>query len=174
MKPGPPPKPSALKRLAGQPGHHVLPKEPEIKPPEKAPRAPRWLSGPAREEWRRLTPLLVHAGLYTDLDFQTLALYCQAVGDWREALEKINQTGGKVLTGTNGGLYQNPWVSLASKAREQALRLIQEFGLSPAAVGRVQFAETEPPKPGQHIPAGGYLWEDLISSYKEKENDESS
>jgi P27 family predicted phage terminase small subunit len=172
MRPGPAPKPAALKRLAGNPGKRELNRTPEIKPPVRAPRPPEFLGDLAKEEWRRIAPILLRAGLYTELDREALIQYCMSVADYREAVEKINQTGGKVLQGTNGGYYQNPWVAIANRGREHSLRMIQEFGLSPAAVGRVQMIEQDQSKPELYIPEGGYRWNDLVKNFvKDKEDD---
>ena len=71
-RPGPKPKPPALKLLEGNPGKRAIPDAP--KPPPLAPPAPEWaklLPGKrdvvvrrdAATEWRRVVPVLDHLGL---------------------------------------------------------------------------------------------------------------
>ena len=144
MKPGPAPKPTTLKILAGNPGKRPInPAEPAIPAPSSRPYAPRHLGKEGKKEWGRLVPFLIDAGLYTEADRAALALYCQAWGRWIEAERKLEETGGPVLVGKDGGLYQNPWIHVANKAQEQIRRMIAEFGLSPAQRSRVVAQRTE-------------------------------
>jgi P27 family predicted phage terminase small subunit len=137
---GPPPKPTALKKLAGNPGGKRL-NEREARPPipAKRPYAPRFLCSEGQREWRRVVGVLIELGLYTVIDQAALALYCQAYGRWTEAERQIEATGGPVLTGPgpNGGLWQNPWVAQANRAFDQLRKMLAEFGLSPAQRSRV-------------------------------------
>lgn len=137
MKPGPAPKPTILKELAGNPGKRPLnDREAVIPVPDSVPYAPRHLSGEAKREWRRVVKILLAAGLYSDVDRAALAMYCQAWGRWVEAESEIAKRGA-ILQGANGGLYQNPWLSVANKAQDQLRKMIAEFGLSPAQRSRV-------------------------------------
>jgi phage terminase small subunit len=88
--PGRRPKPTAIRRLEGNPGkrawnHH----EPE--PPDAQPRCPGHLSPVAQREWRRLAGTLHKMGVLTTVDRAALAGYCAAYGRWAEAEERLRR-----------------------------------------------------------------------------------
>lgn len=111
--------------------------------PTSAPYAPRHLNHEAKREWRRVAKVLIDAGLYSDVDRAALTMYCQAWGRWVEAENAITRSGGPILTSDKGGLYQNPWLSVANKAQDQLRKMIAEFGLSPAQRSRVAALDKE-------------------------------
>ena len=148
MRPGPVPKPTKLKELAGNPGKRPLnEREPAVAVPSSAPYAPRFLNKEGKREWRRMAKLLLEVGLYSEVDRAALAMYCQAWGRWIEAEQMLRKTGGPVLVSSETlNLYQSPWLHVANKAQEQLRRMIAEFGLSPAQRSRVvAMAATEEP-----------------------------
>ena len=71
------PKPTALKKLEGNPGKRPL-NELEPVPPVASLRCPNYLLPEARKEWRRLAPILMNLGLLTAADAVPFAGYCQA------------------------------------------------------------------------------------------------
>ncbi len=112
------PKPTALKKLAGNPGRRPLnEKEPMIR--EGKPRCPSHLNEPAKTEWRRIAPVLYEAGLITHIDRALLAAYCQNYGRWVEAelkLRELRESVPKqdlVIKTMNGNYVQNPWIQIA-------------------------------------------------------------
>ena len=133
--PGPAPKPTAVKRLTGNPGKRAL----NDREPEPGGRAtcPRWLSDEARREWRRLAGELQRLGLLTTVDRSAMAAYCAAYARWVEA-ERALKTGGMVVMTSNGNEIQSPWLSIANKAIEQMVKLAAEFGMTPAARTRIK------------------------------------
>lgn len=139
MRPGPAPKPSEIKRLAGNPGKRPInEREPEVRAPDRLPNAPRFLSKEAQKEWRRIGRFLLAAGLFAEVDFAALALYCAAWARWIDAESGLESSGGPVLVSAEtGNLYRNPWIDISNKAQEQIRRAIAEFGLSPAQRSRV-------------------------------------
>jgi len=124
------PKPAAVKELAGNPGKRAI--KPEVKPESIRPRVPTHLSKDARRCWDYLAPKLFDLGLLTRLDRETLAAYCESYALWVEAKEKVN-TSGLVLKTMNGNLIQNPYLSIANKARDSMVKIGAEFGLSPSS-----------------------------------------
>ena len=74
--PGPPPKPTALKLLAGNPGKRKLPVG-EVKPALGAD-VPAWAkAAPALvAEWKRQAPRLLRLGLLTEVDDDALMAMC--------------------------------------------------------------------------------------------------
>jgi P27 family predicted phage terminase small subunit len=89
------------------------------------------LNEQAKGVWRRIVKTLRDCGLYSRIDRDALAMYCQSVGWWLLAQERLAEKG-PVLTSDKGNLYQNPWWHTASKAFDQATKLQKSFGLSPA------------------------------------------
>jgi P27 family predicted phage terminase small subunit len=129
------PKPTALKRLDGNPGkrgyNHA---EPVL--PAGQPDCPAHLSEPARAEWHRIAGTLHEASVLTLVDRAALAAYCQAWGRWVEAEEKLAET--PVLLKTPSGyVQQNPWLSIANKQLEIMGRYMAELGITPASRSRV-------------------------------------
>ena len=132
---GPAPKPTELKKLAGNPGRRPLNRN-EAHIPRKLPRCPSHLSDEGKREWRRIVGYLYDAGLLTAVDAQALAMYCETVALWIEATRQVNASGlvGKTK---NGNIIQNPYLSIANGAKREALRFMQEFGLTPASRARI-------------------------------------
>jgi P27 family predicted phage terminase small subunit len=138
---GAPPKPTALKVLAGNPGRRPLNTR-EPKPELKIPSCPAHLSDEARKEWRRISKLIVKLGLLSVVDRAALAGYCMAWGRWVEAEEQLKKTGTVVKT-PNGYPIVSPYLSIANKAVEQMRIFLTEFGLTPASRSRIQALPTE-------------------------------
>ena len=143
MTRGPQPKPTAIKRLEGNPGKRALP----VLEPDPTPgcAAPAWLPPGAVAEWERVYPELESLRLVTVVDQASLVCWCLAV----DALERASRQ----LTPTE----ENPTpeiqitesgyeaVSGAELMRRQAMKDIrafcQEFGFSPAARSRIAVPE---------------------------------
>lgn len=146
MKPGPAPKPTVVKKLAGNPGKRRLnATEPHPPVPAGTPYAPRFLNAEASAEWRRLVGILIDLGLYTEVDRAALAMYCQAWGRWVVA-EKAVAKDGEILKSDEGGQYQNPWRYAANKAQDQMRKMLAEFGLTPSSRARLS-APAAPDEP---------------------------
>lgn len=131
------PKPTAVKTAQGNPGKRAIAgAEPAFKVGRVA--APAYLEREAKDEWNRVVPELVRLGLFATVDLSIFAMYCDAVGRFRKAKREVR--GKEVITSPNGYPIQNPWLPILNKAKEQALRLAAEFGLSP--VSRVRLSGT--------------------------------
>jgi P27 family predicted phage terminase small subunit len=147
---GPAPKPTELKRLAGNPGKRKL-NEAEPKP-LGVPSCPAWLSREAKAEWRRVLPELVRLGIIGKVDGAALAGYCCAYATFRQAEEAIQTHGLTFETGT-GYRAQSPEVGIRSKALEQMMQYLSEFGMSPSSRSRI----VTPPKPEPEDPMAEFL-----------------
>lgn len=130
-KPGPAPKPRALKILAGNPGHQDLSRR-ELKAPPIAPPIPTWLDREAKAEWRRCAPHLERLGLLTQLDMAAFAAYCQSYARWRQA-ERILQAEGLTFETDSGYVQQHPAVAIANKYLSAIKTLCCEFGMTPSS-----------------------------------------
>lgn len=140
---GPAPKPTALKKLEGNPGKRKLNKaEPE--PKGKLPTAPAALSPEAKRVWARLGKQLLELGLMTAVDGPIFALLCESYAAWTDCIKLGRQHGPVVKIA--GELRPNPYLQRADREAEKVRKLAAEFGLSPASRSRLQIA---PPKPNE-------------------------
>lgn len=135
---GRPRKPTALKKLAGNPGKRKLPEdEPEFASAHEVPAAPEWLEPEARVEWARLAPDLHGLGLLPSSSLQVFAGYCQAYAHWVQAEAWMRANGQTiVMRGRDGrvtGVRKAPQSRIANTEREQMRRFASEFGLTPSS-----------------------------------------
>jgi P27 family predicted phage terminase small subunit len=134
------PRPTAIKELAGNPGKRPLNRR-EPKPQTRLPTAPAWLQGEARAEYYRAGRLLVRLRVMTDADRTALLAYAQMFGRWMEADEQVRR-GGMIIKSPNGYPMQNPYASIADRARRECVKLAGEFGMTPSSRSRIQTTET--------------------------------
>ena len=133
------PKPTAVKRLAGNPGKRPLnDREPQFEAPARMPSAPDYLGDTAVAVWRELGRMLLTAGLYTVVDKYALAMFCAAAGRWIDAERKIQETAIVLLSKDGKTPYQNPYLSIANRAWDQMRQMFGEFGLTPAERSRLK------------------------------------
>lgn len=139
---GPPPKPSALKKLEGtfRPDR-AAPRE--VSPPPGVPDAPEWLDEEARAEWERIVPHLAKLRILAEIDRGTLADYCTAHSLAVASTVEYQREG--LMVDTPHGPRKHPLIKVAQEARAQARVLAQEFGLSPSSRTRI----SAPPKPAE-------------------------
>lgn len=137
-KAGRKPKPSHLKRVAGNPGKRALNAR-EPKPLPGRPECPPHLQGEAAAEWPRLVEQLEGMGILAASDRGSMAVYCQTWARWIEAERGIADEG--LISHGEKGSYQNPYVSIANQAMRQLVKVAAEFGLTPSSRSRVQVPE---------------------------------
>ena len=131
---GPAPKPTALKKLEGNPGKRALPKnEPEF--PSGAV-CPDWLPEDAKAEWFRVSPILERIKLLTQADTAALAAYCLAWARLMDAQAQIDRDG-SVVEAASGYKMPHPAVAIANKATTEIHRFSKEFGMTPSSRGRM-------------------------------------
>lgn len=151
---GPPPKPTALKILTGNPGKRALNKR-EPQPPRSAPKCPTWLSKEAKREWRFIVPILDKLNVLTEIDGAALAMYCTAFANAVEATRILNAEGlqiktpwvnkaGFVIVGPDGrtpvgfDVVVHPMLRVQRESSASAKQFLTEFGLTPASRSRLQ------------------------------------
>ena len=128
------PKPTAIKKLKGNPGCRPLNiAEPK---PTGSPVCPDWLEDEAKAEWERMGKILEDMGVLTEVDTMAFAGYCQAYARWKEAEEFLSQHGSIIRT-PNGYLQQVPQVSIAQTNLKIMLKFCEQFGLTPSARSRI-------------------------------------
>ena len=151
---GPPPTPTHLKLLRGNPGKRPLKpgREPQPALAAEPPEAPDFLSAYAREEWRRVIVEAHRLRLVTPLDVQIFAAYCDAYSRWRTAAETIASMAerdpvmrGQIVKTQSGGAAANPLVWISSSAAKSMLSFANELGLTPVARSRITEGPLPPP-----------------------------
>lgn len=139
-----PPKPTALKLVAGNPGKRALNKQ-EPDPDYLADLTPpAWLSPSAAAVWNELAPHAAKAKLLTHVDVQAFAMGCVAVAQYRQALTMVGDAAVKskvVIDETgkpvNAGEHLNPWTVIQSMTFKQAMAVFDKFGMTPQARTRI-------------------------------------
>ena len=129
------PKPTALKQLQG-----TLRKDRtnanEPKPEALGKGVPKHLSKEARVYWRESFKLLTRVGILTETDADSLGLYCETKARWIHAKQKLAKDG-LVIIAQSGFPVQNPYLQILNKAHDQMLKILLEFGMTPAARTKV-------------------------------------
>jgi len=150
LRPGPSPKPTNLKRLAGNPGKRPL-NESEPQFTADSGYCPRWLPETARAEWRRVVPELAAVGLLTVVDRAALEAYCVAYARW-QAAELVLTECGLTFETESHYVMQRPEVAIANNAAKQMRAFMVEFGMTPSSRARVTLPERK-----QEDPYAAYL-----------------
>ena len=134
------PLPTSRRVLEGNRGKRPINKQepdPPIAPAFDTP--PRELNGNkgAREEWRRLAPMLRLRKQITDADRSALLALCV---EWARYLEASRHvlTEGMVVATPQGFQAQNAYLPIANKALASCARLWPELGLTPSSRSRVK------------------------------------
>jgi P27 family predicted phage terminase small subunit len=116
---------------------------------------PEWLDAAAKDEWRRLAPLLARLGVLTETDADALAAYCEAWTTWKQATQKIRQFGMVVKANRQGMevVVISPFVRIQDRALAQMRSFLTEFGMTPSSRARIHTAAPEAPasKWGGHL-----------------------
>jgi len=130
------PKPTALKKLNGNPGKRAL-NDKEPKPESAIPSCPAHVVGVGRVEWNRVTKELKKLNLITKVDRAALAAYCTAYKDYVDAEHALKKEG-VVIISEKGGAYQNPWMPIKKRSMDQMVKFGAEFGLTPSSRARLR------------------------------------
>jgi len=152
---GPKPKPTELKVLEGNRGHRPLINDGQLRPLVEIPDPPKHLGKEARKEWKRITVELVRYNIVSRLDQQMLGMLCNAVERvalfetalqrrmlrivaQNKELDRDDDPAQAYISRTSQG-YEMQCVEyqLLNKEREMLMKLLGEFGLSPAMRARV-------------------------------------
>lgn len=129
------PKPTALKKLAGNPGKRKLnDAEPDfteitdVEPPE-------WLPDLAVEMWQTVMPELLAAKVLTVPDLHNVEAFCTAYSMWRDAEDHVKQFG--VVIETERSAIKNPAVTVINEAKKQMREFGALLGLDPSSRQRL-------------------------------------
>ncbi|MFV0303419.1 MAG: phage terminase small subunit P27 family [Paracoccus sp. (in: a-proteobacteria)] len=112
---------------------------------------PDWFSEDAKEEWRRILPMLAQRRILTEADLGTFENYCLAQGTVREMereirklghvqkVYKLDKEGNAMLI----GIRKNPAVAIQSDAMTRARLLAAELGCTPVSRSRPAVEDNE-------------------------------
>jgi len=144
---GPPPLPTRLKLIAGNPGKRRL-NAAEPTPAAERPELPPALKLPAtraaqlaRGEWDRTVGELVDLGVLTRIDRAVLEAFVVNYGIWAAAIEHVLAVGAMVKAPQSGVPMQNPNVAIAKNAMKLWMAAAAELGIGPASRSRVSRVE---------------------------------
>lgn len=135
-------KPTAIKKLAGNPGKRALP-ENEPQPERARPPKPTNLSGTASRLWDYVSEELFNMGVLTTADGPGLRMLCESWHMFFEARRALNQHGSMFYEthGPGGVLIKtHPAVNVMKESNRAVKGWLAEFGLTPAARTRVEKA----------------------------------
>lgn len=140
------PKPTQMKRLAGNPGKRAL-NDQEPQPPTADVRVPRGkLPREAKGLWRILAPMLADMGVLTAADLPALEFLCVHYAVGRAALFELEADGeGDVMavsTASMQGIKKHPAASVLVENSRLFKSYLAEFGLTPSS--RVKIKTPEP------------------------------
>ena len=144
---GPAPKPTAIKKVEGNPGKRKLnTREPQ--PTVGIPECPDHLDDIAKKEWHRICPLLLAMKVLTEADYIALGTLCQAYGTLIDAQRRMNKSG--ILYKTASGYIQpSPLLGIIRAQQQIISLLLREFGLTPSSRTRVAIVDTTPKRPNR-------------------------
>lgn len=130
------PKPIAVKKLAGNPGHRPLNRHaPQFTPLTQAD-PPAWLDALGKEMWQWLTPYLIEKRVIAAIDLHNVEAFCYAYSQWRSAEVDIRANG--LVLDTPRGKQKNPAVSIANDAVRLMTIFGSNLGLDPTSRSRIQ------------------------------------
>lgn len=140
-KRGPPPAPSILKYLRGNP--HKGPLNENEPTPDLSVDPPAWLEGVALQKWTEVAPMLVGMRVLTVADAETFGRWCCMWSRWKIAYDKCLQYGDEMThwepdPNAEGSLrikYTQvaPWSSTLKNLGRDMLAIEREFGMTPSS-----------------------------------------
>lgn len=137
------PKPTAIKKLAGNPGKRPL-NENEPKPRLANPKMPRGvLPKYGQRLWRSLAPRLIELGVLTEFDIPAFEAMCLHYALARMALDEVQQEGKGLTVEEDGKTKKNPAMQAFRENMTAYKSLLVEFGLTPSSRSRIVTAELD-------------------------------
>jgi P27 family predicted phage terminase small subunit len=108
-----------------------------------SPPAPENLSEGAAIIWNDLIPKLVSLQIFTNIDTNIFANYCEELALYNTATKEL-MTNGYVNIAQSGFEVPSVWVGIKNKALVNAMAIAKEFGLSPAARTKISISKSKP------------------------------
>lgn len=140
MARGRPRKPTALKLIQGNPGNHPIIEDEPAPTLLEFEEAPEHLSEVAKQKWPEMVALLSRNNVFTEMDVDLLALYCEADATEKMAFAKLEKYKWIVKSPKSGYPVANPFVAIYNNACDRKAKIMSEFGLGPAARTRISIS----------------------------------
>ncbi len=137
---GPRPKPTAELLQIGN-KDALRRRQHEPRPEAGSPGKPSNLSEVAAIVWDHYALMLENVGILTIVDGIALQQLCECFSEWFKYDQAIRESGATYTT-PSGMIRVRPEVRLRTEARRDLLRLLKEFGLTPASRPSVRAVET--------------------------------
>lgn len=99
---------------------------------------PRWLNTQEKKMFRQMVKEFQATKLLKNIDINNLAMYCNAMQDYINLNNLINEQGYTTPEGKT-----NPLLNKKKQAYEQVVRIGSAFGLSPADRAKLALADTK-------------------------------
>lgn len=134
------PKPRHLRVIEGNPGKRALPED-GVRLPSEYAAPPEFLDEVARAAWERLVPPLVERGLFTVLDHDSIAAYCEAFSRWRKHEQSLKDAGQETFEthGRQGRMIRTrPELGIISEQIRLMTSIGSNYGFSPVARMRLK------------------------------------
>jgi len=143
------PKPTAIKIAEGNPGKrrlpHGEPKPAPLSPAQARGRCPAWFAPDEREAWMSHATVLARMRVLTEADLQALEMACVDYAAW---VRYTTMCRNKALIKEGERWRLNPLIRLAKEAFERYIKVIRDFGMTPAYRTKVVAEQTTP---AEHI-----------------------
>lgn len=143
---GPPPEPTALKLLKGNPGKRAINHdEPQPAKAEKGERrVPASLPPAGKRLWASLVPELARLNLLTKIDDATLHGACLSYARALEAGAIVKKQGMTIIT-DKGFVIQHPAISIERNSWAAWLKFATQFGLTPSSRSSIHIKPQDAP-----------------------------
>lgn len=109
---------------------------------KKAPKAPEWLSDEAREEWKRVAPILAARGVLDAGTMGALETYVTQVATVRQC-EAVIKAEGAMVKGPHG-TRPHPCIGAKNRASSLVLQLARRLQLLPDPEAPAPAASNDP------------------------------
>jgi P27 family predicted phage terminase small subunit len=140
-KRGPPPQPSILRYIRGNPSKDPLNENEPTPDLLVSFDPPDWLEGLALKKWHEIVPVLVGMRVMTVADVEVVARYCALWEQWKHNYDHVKDGHGVLPIRDESGkikyLQTTPYASQMRGIANQLLRIEQEFGLTPSSRSQV-------------------------------------
>jgi len=93
---------------------------------------PADLSDGASKIWDQIHDDLYGIGLLTNIDVNSLVMYCEAYAQWKEAHSQVIKNG-PIYKDKKGVVKANPYIRIAQNSFDQVKSLMTQFGMTPSA-----------------------------------------
>lgn len=105
---------------------------------------PKWITGEARTEWKRVVGELQAEGAATNWDRALLIDYCRQFEKWQHAEQQIKKHG-YTQVGFGGVEIPSVWMGISNGAHDRMLKLAEKLRLTPVDRARTPIAKPKTP-----------------------------